>query len=324
MCNYSLAMKRVQQKFSLLSAPVRGAFWMVIASTMLGTLNVLVRHISGDLHPFEIVMFRNFGQFAFMLPWLAFSGLAVMKTKRIGAHIRRSLFGIAAMLTWFFALSLLPVAKVTALGFTAPLFGTIGAALILREKVRARRWSATIIGFIGALIILRPGINSIGSSELVALGGAALIAFALLSNKSLARTEQPNAMVLWMGFFMTIFSLPPAIYVWRWPVGETWAWLVMLGAVATIAHLAINRAFIAADASYVMPFGFVQLPAVAILGFLMFGEAPDMLTWVGGAIIFASGVYIARREAAVSKSGETIIIMPQPAVQAHGHSDKIN
>ena len=315
-------MKRAQQKFNLLPAPVRGALWMIIASTMLGTINVLVRHISKDLHPFEIAFFRNFGQFVFMLPWLVFSGLAVMKTKRIGAHIRRSLFGIAAMLTWFTALSLLPVAKVTALGFTAPLFATIGAALILREKVRARRWGATIIGFIGALVILRPGIYSIGSSELVALGGAALIAFALLSNKSLARTEQPNAMVLWMGLFMTLFSLPPAIYVWQWPVGETWAWLAMLGAVATIAHLAINRAFIASDASYVMPFGFIQLPAVAIMAFFMFGEVSDMLTWVGAAIIFASGIYIARREAAALRAGETIIVMPQPAVEAFGHTDK--
>jgi len=317
-------MKRAQQKFNLLSAPVRGAVWMIIASTMLGTINVLVRHISADLHPFEIAFFRNFGQFVFMLPWLFISGIAVMKTKRIGAHIRRSLFGMAAMLTWFSALSLLPVAKVTALGFTAPLFATVGASLILRENVRVRRWSATLIGFIGALIILRPGINTIGTSELVALSGAALIAFALLSNKSLARTEQPNAMVLWMGFFMSIFSLPPAIYVWQWPAGETWLWLAMLGAVATIAHLAINRAFIASDASYVMPFGFVQLPAVAIMAFFMFGEVSDALTWVGAAIIFASGIYIARREAAMAKTGETIVVMPQPAVQAVGRSDKTN
>ncbi|MDH3335595.1 MAG: DMT family transporter [Rhodospirillaceae bacterium] len=317
-------MKRAQQKFNLLSAPVRGAIWMVIASTMLGTINVLVRHISADLHPFEIAFFRNFGQFAFMLPWLVVSGFAVMKTKRIGAHIRRSMFGMAAMLTWFSALSLLPVAKVTALGFTAPLFATIGAALILREKVRARRWVATIIGFIGALIILRPGINTIGSSELVALGGAALIAFALLSNKSLARTEQPNAMVLWMGFLMSIFSLPPAIYVWQWPVGETWAWLAMLGVVATLAHLSINRAFVTSDASYVMPFGFVQLPAVAIMAFFMFGEVSDIFTWVGAAIIFASGIYITRREAAIAKAGEAVVIIPQPAVEAIGHSDKTN
>ena len=314
-------MANVFIKFQQLPAAVRGALWMSAASIFLGILSVTVRHLSKDLHPFEIAFFRNFGQFALMLPWVVYSGIGVMKTERIGAHVRRSIFGIIAMLTWFTALSLVPVAKATALGFSAPLFATLGAALFLGETVRARRWTATALGFVGTLIIVRPGFQTLNGSELLALGSAALIAGALLSNKSLARTENPNVMVVWMGLFMTLFSIGPAIYVWQWPQGETWAWLALTGVIATFAHQSINRAFKTSDASYVMPFGFVQLPAVALMGYMVFGEVADIYTWIGAAVIFSSGVYIVHREAkAAIKTDAPVLVQPQPAVQAQAHA----
>lgn len=318
-------MLNVSEKFLAMPAAVRGALWMCAASVLLGVLSITVRHLSKDLHPFEIAFFRNLGQFALMLPWLLFSGIAVMKTKRIGAHVRRSLFGIVAMLSWFTVLALLPVAKATALGFSAPLFATVGAAIFLGETVRARRWSATALGFVGTLIIVRPGLEKFDGAELLALASAALIATALLSNKSLARTENPNAMVLWMGFFMTLFSIGPAIYVWQWPQGETWAWLGLTGVIATAVHQALNRAFKTSDASYVMPFGFVQLPAVALMGYFAFGEVADFYTWIGAAVIFASGVYIVHREArAAAKTHAPVMVQPQPAVQALVHEGEVH
>ena len=306
-------LKAHRQKFHDLPHALQGAFWMIIAAVMLGNISVLVRFVSADMHPFQIAFFRNLGQFMMMAPWVLIVGIHVMKTERFGAHLRRSLFGLAAMLTWFTALSMLPVAKATALSFTAPLFATLGAAVILREVVRVRRWTATIIGFIGAVIILRPGLHVMSGAEWTAIA-AALIAGAMLSNKSLARTENPTAMVMWMGLIMTILSLPPALMVWQWPADlAIWGWLAVLGVVATAAHLALNRAFRVADASYVMPFGFVQLPAVAAMAYVFFGETSDALTWVGAAVIFSAGAYIARRESMVTT--ESVVVQPQPAVQ---------
>lgn len=287
---------------SLMSPATIGALWMLFAACMLATISLLVRHISGELHPFEIAFFRNLGQFLFMVPWVVAAGLGVLRTKRVWAHVRRSGFGLCAMLTWFWVITQMPIAEATAISFSAPLFTTAGAALFLREKVGTRRWAATAVGFIGVLMIIRPGFQEIGLPQALALLSAILIAAAMLSNKSLVRTELPNVMVVWMGGLMSIFSLPPAMAVWEWPQGWVWAWLIALGLVATIAHLAINRAFASSDASFIAPFGFAQIPFVALVGYLIYSEMPDAWTWAGAFVIMASGVYTARREAKINRA----------------------
>lgn len=294
--------KQMHARMLALPPMVVGAAWMILAAGLLGVLSMLVRNISADLHPFEIAFFRNLAQLVLMVPWVLAAGIAVIYTKRIWAHVRRSIFGIGAMLIWFSVLTMMPIAEATAISFSAPLFTTAGAALFLGERVGARRWSATLFGFIGVLLIIRPGFHEVGVPQMLALLAAVLIAGSMLSNKSLTRTESPNAMVVWMGVIMSLFSLPPAIAVWSWPQGEVWAWLLLLGIVATLAHLAINRAYVAADASFVSPFGFLQIPIIAGIGFIAYNEVPDMWTWLGSGVIIVSGIYITRREAKLTKA----------------------
>ncbi|MCW8916409.1 MAG: DMT family transporter [Magnetovibrio sp.] len=280
-----------------------GALWMSLAACLIGVLSLLVRNVSSDLHPFEIAFFRNIGQLILMLPWVLVAGISVLKTQRTWAHVRRSSFGICAMLTWFWVVTKMPIAEATAISFSAPLFTVAGAALFLRENVGVRRWVATIIGFCGVLLIIRPGFQTIDMPRLLALMAAALIAGSMLSNKSLTRTETPNTMVVWMGVYMSLFSVGPAVMVWSWPSsGEIWFWLGFMGVVATVAHLALNRGFRAADASFIAPFGYVQIPFVAAAGFWTYGELPDVWTWIGSTIIVGSGIYIARREAQLAKA----------------------
>jgi len=279
------------------SSALSGALWMALAASLLGTLSLLVRVISADLHPFEIAFFRNLAQLVFMLPWVLVAGFSVLRTKRVWAHTRRSAFGILAMLSWFWVLTKMPIAEATAISFSAPLFTTLGAALFLRESVGIRRWAATFVGFMGVLIIIRPGFREVEEPQLIAIICAILIAGAMLSNKSLSKSENPNAMVVWMGALMSVFSLPPALTVWQWPASHIWPWLMVLGAVATAAHLAINRAFARGDASFIAPFGFIQIPFVAIVGFGVYDEVPDLWTWVGAIVIMGSGAYTAHREA---------------------------
>lgn len=303
--------KDLQARFLGLPSAVVGAGWMIVAACLLGVLSVLVRHVAQELHPFEIAFFRNVAQLILMLPWLVVAGLSVVRTHRNWAHMRRSLFGICAMLTWFSVLTMLPIAEATAITFAAPLFTTAGAALLMGEKVGVRRWSATMFGFIGVLLIIRPGFQEVGLGHGLALLAAVLIAAAMLTNKSLARTEHPNAMVLWMGIYMTAFSIMPAASVWTWPTVDAWPWLAAIGLVATAAHLALNHSFSVADASFVAPFGFTQIPFIAVLGYAVYGEVPDLWTWAGAAVIVASGIYIARREAKVSKA---VAAPPAPEV----------
>lgn len=291
----------ISQRFGRLADPTRGAVFMIAAAAGFAVMMAIVRYVSRELHPFEVAFFRNLFGLGLMAPWIVRVGRDSLTTRRWAMHLLRSLAGLAAMLTLFTALSLLPLAEVTALTFTAPLFTTIGAAVILGETVKARRWSATLVGFAGALIILRPGAETIRPESLIALAAAALMACAFLTVKSLSRTEHPNTIVLMMGVLMTPLSLVPALFVWTPPTAHLWGWLAAMGLAATIGQVFLTRAFAAADASAVLPFDFSRLVFVAILGYVFFGERPDVWTWAGAGVIVAASGYIAHREAALGR-----------------------
>lgn len=291
------ALRRIPDVFRRLPPVAQGSLWMVLATTHLGIMNVIVRYVSQELHPFEIAFFRNVGQLVFMLPWLMHVGFAALKTGRIGMQVARAAAGLASMLLWFSALALMPVAEATALSFMGPIFATIGAWLVLKEKVRLRRWTACLIGFAGAIVILRPGAGQFTGPAMLALGTACMFAVSSLTLRSVSITESPNATAFYTALFMTPASLLPAAFVWQRPSAFMLLWLVVLGFTAMIAHLFLNRAYHAAEASAIAPFDFFRLPAAGTLAYFAFGEAPDVWTCIGAAVIFSSTMYIARREA---------------------------
>lgn len=277
---------------------------MVAAACCFALMSALIRLGSAELHPFQIAFFRNAIGLLFMLPWLAKGNLSALKTKRIGLYWIRALLGAGTMLLFFWTLSILPLAEVVSLSFTTPLFVTMGAAWILHETVGIRRWSATLIGFAGTLIILRPGADAVTLPAMMVLISAAAMAGSILIIKVLSRTENSNAIVMYMGLMMTPITFLVAVWFWQWPSAKTWAIMVGLGAAGTAGHVCFTRAIQIADASLVMPFDFVRLPVVALLGWLLFGQAVDAFTWIGAVIIFSAGVYIAHRETRVSKHVE--------------------
>jgi drug/metabolite transporter (DMT)-like permease len=152
-----------------LSPALRGALWMIGATSGFAAMIVLVRQLTYDLDPLQVVFLRNaFGLLA-MMPWLMSQGLGVLRTQRIHLHLLRAGIGIVAMICWFTTVSLMPLAESTALSFTAPIFTSLLAVLLLGEVMRARRWTATALGFLGALVILRPGIQAVQPVALLAM-----------------------------------------------------------------------------------------------------------------------------------------------------------
>ncbi len=288
-------------RFSTLPATIRGAVLMTGSGISFALMMVLVRHVSQVVHPFEAAFFRNLFGLALMMPWLLRSGLAALATRRLGMHMVRAGFGLSAMMCLFMAVSLLPLAEVTALTFAAPLFATAGAALVLKEGVRLRRWTATLAGFVGVLIILRPGAGIITAAALIAIGAAVFMAGAMLSIKSLSRTEHPAAIVIYFGLLVTPMSLIPALFVWTTPTPQLLVWFLLIGVAATAGQILMTEAFAAAEASAVMPFDFSRLVFVSIFGMIFFGEQPDAWTYLGAAIILAAAVYITRREAQIGR-----------------------
>jgi drug/metabolite transporter (DMT)-like permease len=266
---------------------------------------VVIRLASSQLHPFEIAFFRNVFGFLFALPLLVRHGPGLLKTSKLSLYLLRCAIGIVSMLAGFWAIVNLPLAQAISLTYSTPLFVTIGAVLVLGEVVRARRWSAVLIGFIGVLVIVRPGGDSFSGGTLIALLAAAMSASVAISIKFLSRTESPDAIVIFTTLLWIPMSLLPALFVWEWPSGIIWVWIALSGLFGTAGHMLWTRALKLADASLLTPISFVQVAIVSIYGYLLFGEVVDRWTLVGVGIIFASNLYIARRESLLARRAVT-------------------
>ena len=171
------------------------------------------------------------------------------------------------------------------------------------------RWGAIFLGFAGTLVILRPGYDEISLGPVLALLAAMTWGSAVIIIKSLSRTDSSVTITAYMVLFMTPLSLIPALFVWEWPSWSQLAWLALVGAFGTAGHLTMNQAIKLAPTNVVMPIDFVRLIWVAIIGYFVFAEVPDVFVWAGGAMIFASGIWIAhaenrnRMESAADRSG---------------------
>lgn len=270
---------------------------MLVASVFFAVMAGLIRYGSEGLHPFQLAFLRCAFGLLFMLPWLIRVGPGVLRTKRIGLITVRGVVAAAAMFSFFWALSIMPLAEAVALSFTAPFFVTILAVIFLNEIVRARRWTAVAIGFLGAMIILRPGSGTFDWPALAVLFSALMLAAAIICIKLLSRTEPPNAIYLWMVLYLAPITLVPALFVWRDPTWEQLGVGAGIGFAGTVGHLLVIRAFGMADTTALMPFDFARLIFSGIVGFLFFSQVPDIWTGVGATIIAVAGIYIARREA---------------------------
>ena len=281
---------------------LRGALLMAAAAACYAILHGSVRYISSEIHPFEITFFRNLFGFIVLLPWFVIHGLRPLHTRRIGLHLLRATSNVVAMLMFFMALSMTPLAQVQALGFTAPLFTTVLAIFILGERVRLRRWTALIAGFIGALIIVRPGLQPIDTGSLLTVGSAAIWGFTLITIKILSRTDSAVTITAYMVILMSPLSLLPALFYWTWPDPATWFWLVVCGVSGTVAQLLMAQSFRVAEATVVLPFDFTKIVWGALIGYLAFGEVVDIWTWIGATVIFSGITYITYRERRLAKA----------------------
>ena len=285
-------------------APItRAALWILLSGICAVMMNVLIRIAAQAMHPFEVAFFRCLFGLVFILPWIVRSGPLLLRSRNRGFFLLRAGVGLVSMATWFYGITVVPLATATAVNFTAPLFATLAAALVLHEDVRLRRWSAVVIGFVGVLVIMRPGSARLDVNLLLLLLSAATAAMNNITVKFLARTEPPSRIVAFFMIYLTPLSLIPALFVWQWPAPSTFVALIGLGGLGTIAHLSVARALAAADASACAPFEFARLPFAVLIGFVCFGEVTDLWTWVGAAIIAVASIYVAYREARLARLG---------------------
>ena len=269
---------------------------MLVGTFFLTAMVVIVRNLSSDLHPFEIAFFRCLLGLLMLLPILLRNGITSMYTKYIGGMALRSAFHTGGMLFYFLALTLLPLAELSSLTFLAPLVIAVLAVFLLGEKLGVRRIFSLIIGFSGALIILRPGSEVIGLGAVYALISVFSWAGAVILIKRLSKTNSSVTITIYGLFFLTLFTLIPASFVWRWPTPDQYIWLFSLAAIGTVGQLLFTESMKVADVTLVMPFDFAKLIYASLFGFFIFSEVPSFWTFFGGGIIFGSSTYVAYRE----------------------------
>ncbi|MEC9328856.1 MAG: DMT family transporter [Pseudomonadota bacterium] len=281
---------------------VRGVGWMLVSGVLFVGVTGIVRHLGSEMNPIQAAFIRYAFGIVLVIPVILRLGLPVLLAARIRMHAARGLVhGIGVML-WFYAMSRLPIAEVTALGFTAPIFTAAGAMLLLGERLRAYRVVGIVLGFAGALIVLRPGLRIIDVGALAMLTAAPLFACSLLLAKVATRTEPSSLIVVLLSLFCTVTLLPLALVVWRTPTLEELVLLFVTAVLATSGHYTLNRAFQAAELTALQPFSFLQLVWATLLGLLMFGERPDFWIWAGAGLIVISATWIARREVSESRA----------------------
>ncbi len=306
-------MLREPAVWATLPGNLKGMVYALLSGMTFAAVSGMVRHVSAEVHPFEIAFFRFFFGFFVLLPVLMRTGFAPLKTKRLGMHMTRVALGSVATLAIFYALSVTPLAQVAALSFTMPIFATVLAIVVLREVVGIRRWTAIIVGFAGTYVILRPGAGTIELGALLVLGASVLYGIMVIIIKSLTRTDSPLTLTAFQICMMSPILLIPALFVWQWPTWPQLAWLAAIGVVAAISVLVFAMAMKEADTAPVMSLNFLQLLWAALIGFVFFAEIPGLYTWVGGAMIIGSTTYIAYRERA---KGTTVEVVSTPHVQS--------
>lgn len=295
----------IKRLYGRANGTLRGMFLLVLSGAMFTGMHACIRYFSGGgtgvegLHPFEIAFFRNFFGLVVVIPLLMRSGFGGLRTKRFPLHAARASIQVASMMMFFTALQMSQLADVTALGFLAPLFATIGAILFLGEQARLRRWTALIVGFAGAMVVLRPGFQEINLGLVLVISSSAIWGGAMLMIKSLSRTESSLTTTAYMAILMTPVSLIPALFFWRLPTLAEFAGLFFIGLLGSIGHLCMAQAFREAEASAILPIDFTRLLWASLAGYILFSEVPGLWTWVGGGMIFAAATYVAIREARI-------------------------
>ncbi len=285
---------------------------MVATTVCFVVVTVIVRYLGTDLPAVESAFIRYAIGMLFFLPLAAGIFRNPPKRKKLAVFaVRGFVHGIAVIL-WFFAMARIPIAEVTALGYIAPIFVTLGAALFFRERLHFRRIAAVLAGFLGAMVILRPYFQEVSIGQLAQLTAAPLFAASFLLAKKLTDDEDPVLIVVMLSFFCTVTLLPPALANWVQPTLLEVGLLGITAVFATLGHYTMTLAMRAAPLTITQPVGFLQLVWATLLGIVLFGEPVDPYVLLGGAIIIGAATFISHRETVLARR---VVTPPPPATR---------
>ena len=280
---------------------LRGILFMCLtAIVVFPLLNALVKYLlANDYSVVQVMWMRSIVHLVWMLAlFLPYGGLRILRSNRPGLQLVRSSLQFIALVLYIIALSHVKLTAVTMAFFTAPLMVVALSVPMLGERVGPRRWAAVAVGFAGAAVIFRPGGEVIHWSFLLVLGAAAAYALFQIQTRQLAAQDDYRTTAIYTIVVALVATTVAGPFFWTWPTEPAhWAAFIGTGLLGGFGHFCVIKAYEYGRASVVGPFDYGQLIGAAVIGFLWFGEVVDLWTWLGAALIVASGLYIARREA---------------------------
>jgi drug/metabolite transporter (DMT)-like permease len=279
------------------SQPLIGIFWMVVTGLNFVAVTAIVKHVGDDVPAAQAAFLRYILGIVFLIPMIKPILAARMTRRQLRLFGLRGLAHTLAVILWFFAMTRIPIAEVTAMNYLSPIYVTLGAALFMGEKLPPRRLIAVIVALLGALIILRPGVKAVDIGHIAMLGTAVGFAAGYLIAKQLSGEVSPIVVVGMLSITVTIGLAPFAAAVWVTPTLGQLGWLFLVACFATAGHYTMTLAFASAPLTVTQSVTFLQLVWAVLLGYFAFAEAIDGWVIIGGAIIMGSVSFITWREA---------------------------
>jgi len=287
---------RSHQATAIGDAPWRGALLMIATVTLQPVNQAVAKHLAAELPVIEIVWGRLLFHCLIAVPFvIASHGVGGLRPANPGIQIFRGGLLSVATIFLFGALAQIPMADAIALAFVAPLVVTALSPLLLGEYVGPRRWVAVAVGFAGALIVIRPGAGAMEWAALLALGSGVIYGFYLIVTRRIAGTAPPAVTLVYtalVGVVVTSAMLP---FLWVSPTSAAWAWMALAGAASALAHFCLIRAYHYAEASLIAPLTYGEIVMATLLGYIVFGDFPDTVTWLGVGVIAMTGLYVSMR-----------------------------
>jgi drug/metabolite transporter (DMT)-like permease len=278
-------------------APLRGVLMMCFAVLCFATMNTFTKELRGsDLPVVEIIWGRYFFHFALILLFFPRRIPTLLHTEDKGLQIARSILVLLATACMFIALGLMPLADAVAITFAGPLLIVALSAIFLGETVGPRRWTAVIVGFIGMLVIIRPGAGTFQFAALLPVAVAFFYALYQIITRLISHRSDPLSMLFYTALVGAVAMSIIVPFDWQTPTIEQWLMLIVAGFLGGLGHYAIIKAYERTEAALVAPFAYTEIVWATSLGLLVFGDFPDLFTFIGTAIIVASGLYVLQRE----------------------------
>lgn len=274
---------------------------MFVTGLCFVAVTALVKYLGDDMPAAQSAFLRYALGLVFLLPMLSSLRAVTFTRQNLTFFGLRGLIHALGVILWFYAMTKISLAEVTAMNYLSPIYITLGAALFLGEKLAMRRIIAVIMAFIGALIILRPGLREISPGHVAMIGTAILFAASYLMAKRMSGQVNASVVVGMLSITVTICLAPFAFAVWVPPTATQLFWLFWVAAFATAGHFSMTLAFAAAPVTLTQPVTFLQLIWAVILGALVFGEGVDLFVVLGGVVIMSSVLFITWREAVLRR-----------------------